>query len=59
MSITTVATSEEAYADRWRHWQERNAESNRKGAVHARIVFAAIFIALGGWIGLQLMSLPL
>lgn len=56
MSITTIAPSEDAYAERWRQWQIGNAKSSRRAATRARIVFAAGLTALAAWLGLQLLS---
>jgi hypothetical protein len=56
MSITTIAPTEDSSAERWRQWQLRNAESSRKSATRARIVFGAIFTTLVILMGLQLLS---
>jgi hypothetical protein len=56
MSTTTLAPTEDAYAERWRLWQLANAESNRRTAAQARIVFTVIFITLTGLVGLLLSS---
>ena len=56
MSETAVASTEEAYAERWRQWQLANVESSLNSAVWARILFAVIFIALAGWLGLSLSA---
>lgn len=59
MSVTTDVQIEDASAERWRQWQLRNAESSRKSATRARIVFTILFTALGVWLGVQLLSSPL
>jgi hypothetical protein len=56
MSVPLVSTIEEAHAQRWREWQLANEDSQRRGARHARVAFTLIFIALGVWFGLQLVS---
>lgn len=56
MSIPAIAPTEDVYAERWRQWQLANAQSSRKTATRARIVFAAILIALAASLGLQLLS---
>jgi hypothetical protein len=56
MSTTTIAATEDAYAERWRLWQLANAESNRNSAVWTRIVFTVVFVALTGWFGLLLSA---
>jgi hypothetical protein len=56
MSTTAIAQIEDAYAERWRHWQSADAESSRASAVRARTVFTVIFIALAGWLGLVLSA---
>ena len=52
----TLTPSELDHDERWRVWQVRNAEMNRKGAIQARIVFAVIFIVVGARLALQLLS---
>jgi hypothetical protein len=59
MTITTIAPSEDAAAERWRQWQLRNVEISRRSATRARIVFTVIFTALAAWLGLELLSSPL
>ena len=58
MSVPLVSVTEEAHAERWRwrDWQMKNADGQRQGARRAREVFMLIFIALGVWFGLQLVS---
>ena len=56
MSVPLTATLEETHAERWREWQVNNQHGQREGARHARMVFTLIFIALGVWFGLQLVS---
>ena len=56
MSVPLTATIEEIHAERWREWQVTNAAGQRQGARRARLVFTLIFIALGVWFGLQLVS---
>ena len=56
MSVPLTAAIEESHATRWRKWQANNKKSQRHGARQARLVFTLIFIALGVWFGLQLVS---
>ena len=55
MSITTVAPTKDAHAERWRQWQLAYAESSRKSMTRARIVFIVVFAALALLLGLQLL----
>ena len=52
----TDPVTADAHGKRWREWQLKNEHTQRKGARTARLVFAAIFIALSLWLGLQLVS---
>lgn len=54
--MSLVSTIEEAHAKSWREWQVKNEDGERQGARRARVVFTLIFVALGVWLGLQLMS---
>jgi hypothetical protein len=56
MSVPLVSAIDEAHATRWREWQLHNEAAQRDGARRARVVFTMIFIALGIWSGLQLVS---
>ena len=56
MSITTTASRENEYADRWRRWQLRNEESSRRGAMRARIVFTVILTVVAAWLGRSCLS---
>lgn len=56
MSVPLVSAVEEAHAKRWREWQLRNEHDQREGSRRAQLVFTLIFIALGIWLGLQLVS---
>ena len=56
MSVPLTAAIEESHAKRWREWQVNNEKGQRQGARQARLVFTMIFIALGVWFGLQLVS---
>jgi hypothetical protein len=56
MNNSVVPAVEEAGAARWREWQVKNEIGQRQGARRARLVFTAIFIAVGVWLGLQLVS---
>ena len=55
-AVQTVQPDEDTSAERWRRWQVRNAETNRKDARRMRIVFTALFAALGMWLGIQLLA---
>ena len=52
----TLTSSEQDHEERWRDWQRHNAEANRKSAIHARIVFAVIFAAIGVRLAMQLLG---
>ena len=52
----TLTSNEQGHEERWSDWQVHNAEANRKSAIHARIVFAVIFIAIGARLAMQLMA---
>ena len=56
MSVPLTAAIQESHATRWREWQANNEKGQRHGARQARVVFTLIFIALGVWFGLQLVS---
>ena len=56
MSVPLTAAIEKAHVERWRAWQVNNEHDQREGARRARTVFTLIFIALGVWFGLQLVS---
>lgn len=53
--VQAVSPEEDAYGERWRQWQLRNAVTSRKDAMHARIAFAILFAGLAAWLGLQLL----
>ena len=55
---TIIAPIEDIHAERWRQWELTDAASSRRGAMRARIVIAVVLTALGGWLGLQLLSSP-
>ena len=59
MSPAPIAATEDASAERWRQWQLRSAAASRKDAARARIVFTLIFVAVGAWLGWQLLSSPI
>jgi hypothetical protein len=52
----TVISSEYDNDQRWREWQVRNAEIDRKSTLQVRIVFSVIFVAVGARLALQLLS---
>jgi hypothetical protein len=56
MTVPLLSAVEKADAIRWREWQVNNEAGQRQGARRARVVFTLIFIALGGWFVLQLVS---
>jgi hypothetical protein len=56
MSLAPMAPADDGSAERWRQWELRNAAVSRKDAVRARIVFTVMFIAVGAWLGWQLLS---
>jgi hypothetical protein len=55
-AVQAVSPDEDASAERWRQWQLRNVEANRKDSKRMRIVFTALFAALGMWLGIQLLA---
>jgi hypothetical protein len=55
MSVPLVSAVEEAHAKSWREWQRKNEQGQREGARRAQVVFTVIFIALGIWLGVQLV----
>jgi hypothetical protein len=57
-AFQTAPPGEGTSAERWRQWQLRNVEINRKDARRMRIVFAALFAVFGMWLGIQLLALP-
>ena len=59
LSIAADVANADGAAERWREWQRRYAESSRKSAKRARIVFTILFMVVGAWLGLELLSLPL
>jgi len=55
MSMTATAPRTDEYAERWRQWQRGNAESSRRAAIRARIVFVLVLTAAVVWLGLQIL----
>jgi hypothetical protein len=55
-AVQAGSTDEDASVERWRQWQLRNVEANRKDAKRMRIVFAALFAALGMWLVIQMLA---
>ena len=58
MSNTTIAETEDAYAERWRLLMLANTASNRKAATRERIVLTLVMTALAAALVLQLLSSP-
>ena len=56
MSVPLASAIEEVHAARWLEWQVKNEDGQRQGTRRARVAFTLIFIALGVWFGLQLVS---
>jgi hypothetical protein len=56
MSVPLASAVEEVHAKRWLEWQVKNEVGQRQGARHARVAFTLLFIALGVWFGIQLVS---
>lgn len=52
----SAVQADEDPAERWRHWQLRNVATSRKDARRMRIVFTALFAALGTWLCIQLFA---
>jgi hypothetical protein len=55
MTVSVAVVPEPTADSRWREWQVRGAESDRKSAAAARIVFALIGTGLVIWLLVQLM----
>jgi hypothetical protein len=56
MTITTHPSSADASAAQWQEWRLRYAESSRKSATQARIVFTVLFVAVAVWLALELLA---
>lgn len=56
MNGSLVSPVEDAHAARWREWQMKNEVADRRSTRRAHMVFTLIFVALGLWFGLQLVS---
>jgi len=52
----TVSPDENGSAERWRQWQRRNGETDRKNARRMRFVFSVCFLAVGMWLGIALIA---
>jgi hypothetical protein len=55
-AVPAVSPQEDALAQRWLHWQLRNAATSQTDARRVRIAFTIIFAALGAWLGVQLLA---
>ena len=55
-AVQTISPDEDASAARWHQWQLRNAAASRRDARRMRFVFVALFVALGIWMGIQLLA---
>ena len=55
-AVQAVLPDEDASAERWRQWQLRNVEVNRTDSKRMRIVFTALFAAVGIWLGIQMLA---
>ena len=55
MSDVAVVLPADDSAERWRQWQLRYSVTSRRDARRVRMIFIAIFAALGVWFGLQLL----
>lgn len=55
-AIHAISPDERASAERWRLWQQKNADTGRRDAKRMRIVFTTLFVALGGWLAIQLFA---
>ena len=57
ISTTTPSTSTGyEHLERWRQWQVGYATSSRRGARHARILFAVGATSVMVWLGLRALS---
>lgn len=55
-TVQTVSPDENDSAERWRQWQLRNGETDRKNARRMRFVFSACLLAIGMWLGIALIA---
>ena len=55
-AVQAVSPDEDASAERWRQWQLRNVEANRRDSKRMRIVFTVLFAAIGMWLGIQMLA---
>jgi hypothetical protein len=58
MNTVIVAPISDPTAERWRQWQQANAQSSRTSAMRTRVVFTVVFTVVTGWLG-WLLSSPL
>jgi hypothetical protein len=56
MTTAIIAPIEDSDAERWRQWQQANAQGSRTSAVQARVAFTVIFTAVTAWLGWLLSS---
>ena len=54
MSIATTTHHGDEYAERWREWQIRYAQSNRKAERQARVLFAVVLSLVMAWLAFQI-----
>jgi hypothetical protein len=54
--MTTTESTTDPHAEQWRQWQLRNAAISRTDALRARTLYIALFVALAGWFGWQLLA---
>lgn len=55
-AVQAVSPEEDVYAERWRQWRLRNDVTSRIDGRRTRIAFTVIFVALGCWLGLELLA---
>jgi hypothetical protein len=62
VSITTTSSittaHDDGHAEHWRQWQLAYANSNRRTASQARIVFAIVMCATTAWLAFQIFLSP-
>jgi hypothetical protein len=55
-AVQAISLQEDAFAERWRQWQQRNAVTSRTDARRARIAFTILFTGLGACLALVLLN---
>jgi len=58
MSPMPMGAAQDDDAARWNAWELGYKESSRRAAIQARVAFAVLLTGTLGWLGLQLLSMP-